>query len=163
MNTCGAFWFNQSDANFNCIFLFDKSIKGFSTYVGKPYLVILKPLISSGIDCQWVIPVLWCVLEQFISVNCPRYSLVISYMYLYTKSIYLFILLNQFFDRKWILPFTEVLFVEVPFFEVLQFLLSNFSMKLTDLTQIWVLCPAETNNNHYCKNLHLPVSCVRTK
>ena len=41
----------------------------------------------------------------------------------------------------------KVLFVEVPFVEVLQFLLSNFAMKLNDLTPIWVLCLAETNSN----------------
>ena len=36
---------------------------------------------------------------------------------------------------------------KVLFVEVLQFLPSNFSMKLNDLTPIWVLCLAETNNN----------------
>ena len=45
------------------------------------------------------------------------------------------------------LPFAEVLFDEVPFVMVLQFLPSNFSMKLTDLSIInYILCLLDPSN-----------------
>ena len=111
----GDFWFDQSDANFKCIFfLFDKSIKGFPTYIEKPNMVdlwYLIPLISKTLTASaWFLTygVFW---GNSSEINCPNYSLVSTHMYLYTKLIYLFIMLNQVFDHKWMISFAEVLFV----------------------------------------------------